>query len=211
MADATQASFFKGELVIHCDSRWGCCQRAQAQQKVNGMNTAIDAKGGSTKRSASMTKIDSNKDPLKKGYYSMQELTTISRKDATDEMSDMSKNQKADEAERRGAHPCLVERMRDKNKKTKTQNDHELDVCICGDPFQTLIPTDSVVNGMIGNICQQVPEGETIKKVVLVCPPSTDPKCPDQSSVAKQTQKPKKKGPQPADVSMTRTTRFTSY
>jgi hypothetical protein len=209
MADACQATFLKGEYVIHCDSRWGCCQREQARQKVEKMNEEIAAKGGSTQKSAPMNSLNSLKEPVKKGEYTLKELTNKARGDMSKEMREMKKSERADKAEERGSAKCLVEAMRGRNP-PKTQNDHELDVTLCGKYNSDLVPTDAVVNGMIGGIVgnQKVKPGTKITNIVLVCP-KTD-KCPDASE-GTVTQKPTPRGKKPISVGIDRTTPFRSY
>ena len=193
MADAFQAQLDGDEIVITCDDEWGCCQRKQARAKVRAMNKAIQDKGG-----ASTVKPNMNTmmvpDPLRGGTISVADITTRSRKRAADARRRMSDDEKQADTEERGAHPCLVEELQG-SKPPETENDHPLDVKLCGNWDAPLVPTDAVVNNAFGKVAENAPANKTIRKIVLVCPKGG--KCKDESHNTGKPSNPKTKRPDP--------------
>jgi hypothetical protein len=176
MSDSCQFTYVGAQITIHCDDRWGCCQRAQAKQKAEKMNEILKSKPHKVKDTLSTVMV---KAPGALGFP-----VEISIKDAKEQFCEWERNainkapNKADEFERRGAAPCLVAQMRAGNPKgIKTENDHPLDCKLCGAWNAPLIPTDAAVNGAFGSAAlNTIPAGSPVEEIVLVCPP-TPPGC----------------------------------
>lgn len=174
MANIAQATFEGGDVFIQCNPKWDCCQRAQAQRKVEALNNACDpAKGGPLKVRGKLSKA-----------------TNRVKKRAQDRASRaMDRKSPADRA--KGVQPlCLAEKLKDKTRKgAKVEMDHPVDTKWGGasDPGG-LEPVDRKVNGAMGTIAKNV--GNDMRKartdkssspevtsVSLICPPSA-PGCP---------------------------------
>lgn len=174
MANIAQATFEGGDVIIQCNPKWDCCQRAQAQHKVQALNEACDpAKGGPLKVRGKLPKA-----------------TNRVKKRAQDRASRaMDRKSPADRA--KGVQPpCLADKLKDKTRKgAKVEMDHAVDTKWRGasDPG-ALVPVDRRVNGAMGTIAKNV--GNDMRKartdkssppevtsVSLICPPSA-PGCP---------------------------------
>jgi len=178
MANIAQATLKGTDLIIQCDDRWDCCQRAQAAAKVKAWNKALPGEG-------IRTEVD--KDDL--AAKAKKQRDTIADYDELDAAEQGAK------AVEDGAPGCVEEKFADESgnarKKTKYQMDHPLDVKAGGDPSADLTPIDRHVNRAFGSFAKNAgnellkqEEAGTIKEakftsVSLVCPAGPDPPPPE--------------------------------
>jgi hypothetical protein len=174
MANMAQAMLVGTEMVIHCDERWGCCQRKQAQAKVRAMNKELAIKFPPRLVRAA---VDETLETCKR--------QTCTR--ATSKMDSKNSKDQAAEAKRRGAPDCLAQELEQGKTRESMglQMDHPLDVKLGGLAHALLTPLDPKVNGAFGSFAKNVGNkmggGAKISKVSLVCPPSP-PGCPGENT-----------------------------
>lgn len=173
MADFAQATFIGSDLVIRCDDRWDCCQRAQAKAKAKAWNDNLPGAG-----------------ILKKVTPAQSAVKAATQRKANAAYDKLSPDEQADKAVEDGAPDCVGKKMKGPPPKTrkqlKYQMDHPLDVKVGGDPAASLTPLDRHVNRAYGSVAKNagneaLNEGETeIASISLVCPKS-DPGCPNEN------------------------------
>jgi hypothetical protein len=183
MANIAQATLKGTDLIIQCDDRWDCCQRAQAAAKAKAWNKALPGKGIQTEVS---------KDDLA--------AKAKKQRDTIAEYDDLDAEEQGEKAVEDGAPDCVEEKFADQSgnarKKTKYQMDHPLDVKAGGDPSASLTPIDRHVNRAFGSfaknagneLVKQKGEDAQFTSVSLVCPASEEG-CPDEDHNAGKKKK----------------------
>ena len=186
MADCAQATLRGSEMVVECDDRWDCCQRAQAKAKVDGMNRALQQHSNPTIQPPGFDR-------------SRGDAWCDSQRNRIDKMSSQDQ---ANEARQRGAPECLAKQLEGdptasppKSPQTRRSLglalDHPLDMKLGGVAMPGLVPIDAKVNGAFGSFAKNVGDkrgaGNKIDKVSLICPPSS-PGCPTEDHSSKNDQ-----------------------
>jgi hypothetical protein len=181
MANIAQATLIGADLVIRCDDRWDCCQRAQARAKAQAWNANLPGNG--------------IQETVSKEDAAIKAATQRKATAAYDKLDGPGQGEKAVED---GAPECVEEKMAGPPPKTrkqlKYQMDHPLDVKAGGDPAAMLTPIDRHVNRAFGSFAKNagnelLDQGETeIASVSLVCPAS-EPGCPDENHNAGKKRK----------------------
>ncbi len=181
MANCAQATLRGSEMVVECDDRWDCCQRAQAAAKVKRMNQRLSESRGfsfAPKVRAPGFSRGKGDDWCKSQIKQM------------DKLGPKAQAQRARDA---GAPECLAKKLEggdppppapQSRKQQGLAMDHPLDMKFGGPAMaQHLLPLDPKVNGAFGSFARVVGDkvgtGKGLEKVSLVCPPSG--KCPKEN------------------------------
>ena len=149
MANCAQATLRGGEMVVECDDRWDCCQRAQAKAKVDGMNRALQRSSNPTIQPPGFDR-------------SRGDAWCDSQRNRIDQMSSQGQ---ANEARQRGAPECLAQQLEgdptaSPPKPPQTRRglglalDHPLDMKLGGPAMPGLVPIDAKVNGAFGSFAK---------------------------------------------------------
>jgi hypothetical protein len=170
MAVSTQDMKQGGDVVIHCKGEWTCCQREQAQAKVDNYNknlplTIVD-KVSATDRAA-------------------KEICQRSARNQMD--ADMAANQDV-AAKKYATSPCLAKQLEDASSPgsarsdMKLQMDHPVEVKVGGPATVALKALDGQINNFFGTSFAQSKGNklreqgqEKIGSVSLVCNPPCKP------------------------------------
>ena len=179
MANCAQATLRGNEMVVECDDRWDCCQRAQAAAKCKRMQQAIDTLSNPTVRPAGFSRA-------KGDDWCKSNIKQIDKMDAK------GQGQYARSA---GAPECLAKKLEgddNANPKVPPQSrkdqglalDHPLDMKLGGPAMpQRLLPLDPKVNGAFGSFARvcgdKLGAGNKLDKISLYCPPSGS--CPSEN------------------------------
>lgn len=203
MANCAQATLRGSEMVVECDDRWDCCQRAQAAAKVRRMNERIQQSPSSSAPRVRAPGFSRGKgdDWCKSNAKQM------------DKLSPQGQAQLARDA---GAPECLAKKLEgdattnppvppQSRKDLGLALDHPLDMKFGGPAMpQRLLPLDPKVNGAFGSFARvigdQVGAGNKLEKVSLICPPSQTG-CPGEDHSTKNDQ-----GQPPNPIGMFETT-----
>jgi hypothetical protein len=160
-----QAQLSGGDIIIHCDDNWTCCQREQAAAKVRAMNRELEA-----------TPQKYIKKVVKQVTNDKKEACQSLAKDAFDAATPKERAKAARDA---GAAPCLVEQIENgaTRESKDLEMDHPLDVKLGGKADGVaLIPLEGVINGFFGSVAQHAGnelrrQGHTkVESISLVCP-----------------------------------------
>ena len=178
MADCAQATLRGGEMVVECDDRWNCCQRAQARAKVNAMNSAILQHRNATIQPPGFSRARGD-------AWCDSQRRRIDKLDSQGQ---------ADDARASGAPECLAKQLEGPPAQTRASLnlalDHPLDMKLGGPAMPRLMPLDPDVNGAFGSFARNVGDkrgtGKKIEKVSLICPPSGN--CPNEDHSTKDAQ-----------------------
>jgi hypothetical protein len=172
MANVAQATFTGGDVIIRCDDKWTCCQRAQAKQKTETLNQAcIDAAPEGIKVRPKLTKATKR---VKKRAQ-QRETRRMDRKGPA--------------ARAKGVTPaCLAKILTEKTRaKAKVQMDHPVDTKWGGpsDPKTGLVPVDAKVNNFFGSVAKNTGDAmrnkkppQNVESFTLICPGPCKP--PDE-------------------------------
>jgi hypothetical protein len=174
MANVGQSTFIGSEVIIECDGSWSCCQREQAQAKVNSLNGACPSEiRGKLSRPTKRVK----KRAQARAAREMDDMTPAERGQCPPAVS-----------------PCLAEELA-KPGKTRAgkglQMDHAVDTKWGGpsDPGE-LLALDSSVNNFFGGVAKVTGKdmrreaglseksserGPTVEKFSMICKPPCDP------------------------------------
>lgn len=178
MATIGQAMFVGTDVIVRCDDNWTCCQREQAQKKVENLHGACPCP-------IKTRKVSSTSKKAKKNCQSRETGRLLREMDADP----------AQGAKDNASSDCLAEQMeRDwKNGKQSTsdmdvQMDHPVEVKFGGPANTTLKALDSEVNNFFGGVAKNisakmVAQGQSeITSFSLVCgPPCKPPKASDKN------------------------------
>ncbi|GHD03937.1 hypothetical protein GCM10007320_64430 [Pseudorhodoferax aquiterrae] len=162
MANVAQATFVGGDIVIECDDRWGCCQRAQAKAKVQSMNREI-ARGPKRVQGVLSAVTTAQKDRIQ--GRAKRKFDAIP-----------SDSARAADARARGAPDCLADEIEKGASRAdlNIQMDHPLDVKLGGLASAKLTPLDGAVNLAMGlfakNVGNDMGAGTQVTGVSLICP-----------------------------------------
>lgn len=171
MANVAQATFTGGDIVIECDERWGCCQRAQAKAKVEAMNGEI-ARGPKRVQGVLASTTTALKDRIQ--GRAKRKFDAIA-----------SNSGRAADARARGAPDCLAEQIENGASRAdlNIQMDHPLDVKLGGLASAKLTPLDGAVNLAMGlfakNVGNDMGPGAQVTGVSLICPGNGN--CPGEN------------------------------
>ncbi len=174
MANEFQARFDGGAVVMECDDRWSCCQRAQAAAKVDVMNQKLKATP-TPQIQPDITHLEAAKTNCQNAAKTVWNRCETK----ADKEAHMKKVEGAD---------CVADGR--KQNPDDLQQDHPLDAKWGGEADsptlrQNMIPTDKAVNGAFGTIAKNLGNkmlAKGIKHVEsfsLICPPSS-PGCPKE-------------------------------
>jgi hypothetical protein len=176
MALVAQATFVGPDVIIKCNPKWDCCQREQAQLKVNQMNEDVQAMKSPGGEAGSLIKTD------------VQMAALLDNKDTVCAQARAAMDRKTPEERAKGVKPdCLAEKLK-KNTRSAAhvEMDHRLDTKWGGPSAPAvgdLAPVDSRVNGALGTFAKNVGNdmraaGEyRVASFSLDCPRSP-PGCP---------------------------------
>lgn len=174
MTTLAQATFVGSTLIIRCDSRWGCCQRAQAKAKVKAMNYELTPPPNRYIKDLVSDQQNAWKEEWQSG------IKRDYKKASASEQQEMAREA--------GAPECLVEQLDGRPLSEQgLQADHPLDTKL-GGPCKPSVgmPLDADVNHAFGIIAKAQGDkmraaGETqVEKIDLICP-ADDDGCTDEN------------------------------
>jgi hypothetical protein len=163
-------------MVVECDDRWDCCQRAQAKAKVNRMKDAMLFNPNRQVRTPGFSRA-------KGDHWCKSQAKQMDKKSPADQ---------AQQARDAGAPECLAKKLEgdpangqapQSRSDLELALDHPLDMKLGGFAMpQNLLPLDPKVNGAFGSFARvcgdKLGTGQKIADVHLVCPPSGN--CPTE-------------------------------
>jgi hypothetical protein len=176
MANCAQATMRGSTMVVECDDRWDCCQRAQAKAKVARMKKAMLELTDPRVRAPGFSRAKGD------------DWCKSQRK----QMDNKSPADQAQAARDAGAPECLAKQLEgDPANGVAPKSradldlalDHPLDMKLGGPAMpQHLMPLDPKVNGAFGSFARvcgdKLGTGKKLGDVQLVCPPSGN--CPGE-------------------------------